>query len=291
MPGARRPLRAGLTLLALAAAFAACGGPPPEVEAARDLGAPAVYRVSAQAESRFSGPVSDLRAATDLTAVFEVTPVSETAIEVEALYVAADVSDAAGEPVGLDLGPLAGATARVEMGPPGTVSAVRGDPALLDAPVPLISVRELVAALFSPLPQERLREDDTWTGDVPVPFANLDGNQQRMRYLLASVNGPAGMARVEGYELRLAPRSFAYETAAGRVSGEGDLEMTFEGELEPGNGYGWTERTAEFDSRYIRLPGGAGYANGSLHMEYTSRIDRLNAAEQLALDTSTRREP
>lgn len=286
-----RALRAGLLLLALTAILAACDGEPPEVEAVRALNAPAVYRVSAQAESWFSGPVSDLRTATDLTATFEVTPVSETAVEVEALYVAANVHNAEGEPVALALERLAGKTARVEMGPPGVVSGIRGDPALLDAPVPLISIRELVAALFSPLPQERLREDDTWTGDVPLPFANLGGSRQRMRFLLAGIEAPRGSARVEGYELKLGPRSFTEETTVGRVSGEGDLEMTFEGELESGDGYGWTKRAAEFDSRYIRLPGDAGYANGGLHMKYVSRIESLNAAEQFGLDPGSRREP
>ncbi len=287
--GTHRALRVGF-FLALVLTLVACGGPPPEVEAGRDIDTPTVYRVSAEAESRFSGPVSNLKAKTDLTAAFEVTPVSASEVEVEALYVAANVRNVAGEPVALALEPLAGTTARVEMGPPGTVSGVRGDPALLDAPVPLISVRELVVALFPPLPQERLRADDTWTGDVPLPFANLDGPQQRMRFLLTRVGSPGGPVRVEGYELQLEPRSFAAETAAGRVSGRGDLDVAFEGELEPGGGYRWTERTAEFDSRFIRLPGGD-YANGNLHMEYASRIEHLNPAEQFGLDQRSREEP
>lgn len=284
--GTRRTLRVGF-FLALALTLIACGGPPPEVEVGRDIDTPTVYRVSTQAESRFSGPVSNLRAKTDLTAAFEVTPVSETMVEVEAVYVAANVRNAEGEPAALALEPLSGRSARVEMGPPGAVAGVRGDPALLDAAVPLISVREIIVALFPPLPQEQLREDDTWTGDVPLPFANLEGPQQRMRYLLAHADDSAGTARVEGYELRLGPRSFTAETAAGRVSGEGDLDVTFEGELEPG-GYRWTERIFEFDSQYIRLPGGD-YANGNLHMEYTSRVERLNAAEQFGLDQGPRR--
>lgn len=281
IPGVPRAL---LLLFFPVVILTACGGPPPAVEAGRSLDAPAVYRVSVEAESRFSGPVSDLKAAADLTAAFGVTPLSENTVEVEALYVAANVRDADGEPVALGLGSPAGKTARVEMAPPGAVSEIRGDPALLDAPVPLISIREVVSSLFPPLPQEPLRKGDTWTGDVPVPFANLDGPRQRMRFLLARANASAGTARVEGYELRLEPRTFTAETAAGRLSGEGDLEVAFEGELEAGEGYERTERTARFDSRSIRLPGGSGYANGNLHMEYTSTVERLNSAEQFGLD-------
>lgn len=281
----RAPLGATLSVL-LALVLTGCGGPPPALEVGRTAEAPAVYRVSAGAESRFSGPVSDLKGGTRLTAAFEVTPVSDSTLEVEVLYLAASVREAGGEYAGLDPGGLAGKKAEVEMGPPGEVSEVRGDPALLGAPVPLISVREVIASLFPPLPQEELREGDTWTGDVPAPFANLDGPPQRMRYLLDGIDSSQETARIEGYELRTEPRSFASETASGSISGEGDLDVVFDGELEAGEGYEWTERTAKFDSRFVRLSG-SGYANGSLHLEGTTTVERLNSAEQLGLDTGT----
>lgn len=265
-----------------------CGGPPPTIEAGRTTEAPAVYRVSAEAESRFSGPVSNLKGATELTAAFEVEPVSGSAVEVEVLYLAANVRDAGGEFVALDLGPLAGASVEVEMGPPGTISEIQGDPALLEAPVPLIPIRGIVAALFPPLPQSKLREGDTWTGDIPVPFANLAGPDQRMRFLLDGIDSSANEARIEGYELRTEPRPFTSETAGGGVSGEGDLDVIFAGELRPGKGYEWSERTSEFDSRFIRLSG-SGYANGTLHMQEETRVERLDSAEQFGLDSGTKR--
>jgi hypothetical protein len=265
--------------------FTGCGGPLPALEIGRSTDTPEVYRVSAEAESWFSGPVSDLEGGTELTAAFEVTPVSGSTVEVEVLYLAANIRDADGEPVALELGPITGKTAEVEMGPPGAISEVRGDPALLDAPLPLISIREIIASLFPPLPQEELQEDDTWTGDIPSPFANLDGPAQRMRFLLASVSSQE-TARIEGYELRTRPRSFESETAGGSVSGEGDLDVVFDGRLQASEGYEWTERTAEFDSRFIRISG-SGYANGSLHMESTTRVERLDPTEQFGLDSGT----
>lgn len=271
--------------------FIGCGQPP-ALEIGRSTDVPAVYRVSAEAESRFSGPVSDLEGGTELTAAFEIGPVSGSTVEVEVLYLAANVRDSRGEPVALDLESLTGETAEVVMGPPGTISEIRGDPTLLDAPVPLISMREVIASLFPPLPQEELQEGDTWTGDIPVPFANLGGPAQRMRFLVDSSFldgiGSSDIARIEGYELRTEPRSFTSETAGGDVSGEGDLDVVFDGGLRPGVGYEWTERTAEFDSRFIRLSG-SGYANGSLHMEETTRVEKLNPAEQFGLDSGTKR--
>lgn len=265
--------------------FIGCGGPPPSLEIGRTTDTPAVYRVSAKAESRFSGPVSNLEGGTGLTAAFEVKPVSKSAVEVEVLYLAANVRDAEGEHVALDLPQLAGKKAEVEMGPPGTISEIRGDSTLLEAPIPLISVREVIASLFPPLPQEKFREGDTWTGDVPVPFANLDGPAQRMRFLLDNIDAES-TARIEGYELRTKPRSFASETTDGGISGEGDLDVVFDGSLRAGEGYEWTKRTAEFDSRLIRISG-SGYANGALHMKGTTRVERLNPTEQFGLDAGT----
>lgn len=277
------PRGAGLLLVAFLCAFsAACGGPPAALDVSRDLDEPAVYRVGVTAESRFSGPVSDLGGATELTAAFEVTPASESVAEVEALYVAASVEDARGEPVSLGLGDLAGKRATVELRPPGVVVGVRGDEELLEAPVPLVSVRETVHALFPPLPGEELRPGDTWTGDVPVPFANLDGPGQRMRYVLQNAGEDAG--RVEGYELDVGPRSFVAEPAGGRLEGEGDLEVEFRGELAAGSGYGRTERTARFASDFLRLAGTGTYANGNLRLESTTTVERLNAFEQFGLD-------
>ncbi|MGB3682678.1 MAG: hypothetical protein WA990_09360 [Rubrobacteraceae bacterium] len=276
-----------LALSALATLFlVGCGGPTPAAEMGRSIDAPAVYRVSAEAESRFSGPVSDLKGGTELTAAFEARPVSGSTVEVEVLYLAANVRDAGGEPVALNLGSLTGETVEVEMGPPGVVSEIRGSPALLEAPVPLIPLRGVITALFPPLPQEKLEIGDTWTGDIPVPFSNLSGPDQRMRFLLNSVGSsePPEVSRIEGYELRTEPRSFTSETAGGGVSGEGDLDVVFEGELQPGEGYEWTERTAEFDSRFIRLPG-SGYANGSLRLEEKTRVEKLDSAEQFGLDS------
>lgn len=276
------PYAALLALIMLV--FIGCGGPPPNVEIGRSTDAPEVYRVSAEAESRFSGPVSDLEGGTELTAAFKVTPISDSTVEAKVLYLAANVLNANEEPVALELGSLTGKKAEVEMGPPGTISEIRGDPALLEAPVPLISIREVIASLFPPLPQEKLQEGDTWTGDVPAPFANLDGPAQRMRFLLEGIDPSKETARIEGYELRTRPRSLASETAGGSVSGEGDLDVVFNGRLRAGEGYEWTKRTAEFDSRFIRISG-SGYANGSLHMKGTTRVERLNPTEQFGLDS------
>ncbi len=262
-----------------------CGASSQNLRIGRSTDAPEVYRVSAEAESRFSGPVSDLEGGTELTAAFEVTPTSRSTVEARVLYLAVNVLNADGKPVALNLGSLTGKKAEVEMGPPGTISEIRGDPALLEARIPLISTREVIASLFPPLPQEELKEGDTWTGDVPSPFANLDGPAQRMRFLLNGV-GSEGIARIEGYELRTKPRSFTSETAGGGVSGEGDLNVVFDGRLRSGEGYEWTKRTAEFDSRFIRISG-SGYANGSLKMKSTARVERLGPTEQFGLDSGT----
>lgn len=277
--GALRTSLVALTVLV----FAGCGGPSPALGISRSIDTPVVYRVSAEAESRFSGPVSNLEGGTEITAAFRSTPVSDSAVEVETLYLAADVQNADGEPVALNLGSLAGEKATVTMGPPGTISEIGGDPKLLDAPIPLISVREIIASLFPPLPQEEMQEGDTWTGDILTPFANLGGPQQRMRFLLDGIDSSNNEARIEGYELRTKPRQFESDTADGGVIGEGDLDVVFDGKLQAGEGYEWTERTTEFDSRFIRITG-SGYANGSLHMEGMTRVERLNPTEQFGLD-------
>lgn len=272
-----------ISLLLAALVFGACNAAPSTLDLSRPLDAPAVYRVSATTESRLSGPVSDLAGATELSAAFEATPISDSSVEVEVLYLAASVRDAEGESVSLNLPPLAGKRAAVEMGPPGVVSRVRGDEELLGATIPLISVREIIWSLFPPLPDEATREEDTWTGDVPVPFANLGGPPHRMRYVLQQIDASVESGWIEGYELSVGPRPFESEIAAGEVSGEGDLDVEFEGEFTAGSGYERTERTAEFDSDYIRLSGGE-YANGSLHMKSTITTERLNSTEQLGLD-------
>ena len=279
----RNHFGAALLILCTLALYG-CGGPPAELEVSRSTDTPTVYRVSATAESRFSGPVSNLKGGTELTAAFQVTPISTSATEIKTLYFAANVLDADGEPVSLNLGPLTGEKAKVLIGPPGEISDIQGDSKLLDAPIPLISVREVISSLFPPLAQEKMQEGDTWTGDIPAPFANLDGPQQRMRFLLDSIDSSKDESRIEGYELRTKPRPFQSKTAGGSVTGEGDLNVVFDGRLRAGEGYEWTERTAKFDSRFVRITG-SGYANGSLHMEGTTKVERLNPTEQFGLDS------
>ncbi len=278
-----------LIFLLLASFFpVACSGDSPMLYAGRSLDAPSVYRVSVTADSSFSGAASDLRGASGLTGAFEVTPVSNSSVEVEALYLAANVRDGEGEPVAFNLEDMTGKKAIVEMSPSGVVSEVRGDGALLDAPVPLISVREVIWSLFPPLPDESVGEDDTWTGDMPVPFANLGGPPHRMRYVLQSADSRTEQGRIQGYELSVRPRAFSTDTPGGEVSGEGDLDVEFEGELRAKEGYESTERTAEFDTNYIRLQDGRNYANGQLHMESFMQVERLSSAEQFGLDAGAK---
>lgn len=240
-----------------------------------------VYRVSASAESGFSGAVSDLEGATEMTAAFRVSPASGSAAEVEVLYLAANVRDAFGEPVALNLGRLVGSGATVRFEAPGVVSGVEGDGELLDAPVPLISVEAVIRHLFPPLPEGSFRPGDTWTGDMPPTFPNLGGEPVRMRYVMDSVNASGGA--VEGYELSVEPRPFEADTPGGGVSGEGHLDVEFEGELDEANGYQRMERTSQFDSDFIRLEGGS-YANGNLRMSEEMVVERLSQAEQFGLD-------
>lgn len=272
-----------ILFLLIALLFGACGTATPTLDVSHRLDAPAVYRVSATTESRLSGSVSDLGGASELTAAFETTPISDSSVEVEVLYLAASVRDAEGRPVALNLPPLTGKKATVRMEPPGVVSEVRGDEALLDTRIPLIRLREVIWSLFPPLPDESVREDDTWTGNMPVPFANLGGPPHRMRYVMQRIDTSGESGWIKGYELSVGPRPFETATAGGDVSGEGDLDVEFEGEFTAKNGYEYTERTAEFDSDFIRLSGGE-YANGGLYMESSITTERLNSTEQLGLD-------
>lgn len=281
----RNFLRAAI-FLSLTLGLLGCGAPPEALDISRYSDTPTVYRVSADKESRFAGPASNLESRTELTAAFRVTPASSSSMEVEILYFAAQIRDANGDPVALNLAPLTGRKARIVMEPSGAVSEIEGDSELLEASIPLISVHEIIASLFPPLPQEEMQEGDTWTGDIPAPFANLNGPQQRMRFLLDGINSSKNEARIEGYELRTEPRSFESETAGGSINGEGDLDVVFDGRLQAGKGYEWTERTSEFDSRFLRITG-SGYANGSLHMESATKVEKLDSIEQFGLDTGS----
>lgn len=282
----RKPSLLAPLVLLFTLSLTACGGQPASLNASFQPNSPAVYRVSVTAESGFSGPVSDLEGATDLTAAFRVTPVSGNAVEVEAIYVAASVRDAYGEPVALGLGDLAGSRARIEFEPPGAVSRIEGDSRLLEAPIPLVSMREVLHALFPPLPADRVRKGDTWTGDTPFPFANFDDvSRTRMRYALDSVNARDGTGRVQGYELSTGGWSFSAATPGGRITGTGDLQINFDGELDAREGYARTERTAEFVTDIIRLPDTKSFANGDLRLRSSLTTERLSPAEQLGLDT------
>jgi hypothetical protein len=283
--GSRLPLLTRLIVsLAVFAAMiflSSCGGPPPALDLGWEPDSPAVYRVSASAESGFSGAVSDLEAATEMTAAFRVSPASGSAVEVEVLYIAANVRDAFGEPIALNLGRLAGSGATVRFGSLGVATGVEGDEELLEAPVPLISVEAVIRHLFPPLPEGSFRSEDTWTGEMPPTFPNLGEEPVRMRYVADSVAPPSGT--VEGYELSVEPRPFEADTPGGAVSGEGHLDVVFDGEFDERTGYQRTERSSEFDSDFIRLEGGA-YANGNLWMREEMVVERLSQAEQFGLD-------
>ncbi len=277
--GSRLPFLAPLAVCLVF--LSSCGGPPPALDLGWEPDSPAVYRVSASAESGFSGAVSDLEGATDMTAAFRVSPASDSSAEVEVLYFAANVRDAFGEPVALNLGRLSGSGATVRFGAPGVVSRIEGDEELLEAPVPLISVESVITHLFPPLPEGSFRTDDTWTGDTPPTFPSLGEEPVRMRYVMDGVSAPGGT--VEGYELSVEPRPFEADTPGGGVSGEGSLDVEFEGEFDERIGYQRTGRTSEFDSDFIRLEGGE-YANGNLWMREEMVVERLNQAEQFGLD-------
>jgi predicted small lipoprotein YifL len=276
-------VRALPLLLCLALVLAACGGPRPlELEPADR--APAVYRVTAEATSEFSGAVSDLRSSTEFTAVFRSDPAPESGAEVEVIYAAASVQNANGEMVALDLGSLRGKRATVEFRSPGVPSGISGDEELLEAGIPLISTREIIMSLFPALPGEALVRDDAWVADSPVPFSNISGPPARLRYVLTGVDRSASSGRVEGYAVA-SGRNFVAEPVGERVSGTGELYIYFDGEYEAGTGYTRTEREAEFDTNYIRLgSGGSDFANGSVHMEYYSTVERLSPVEQFGLD-------
>lgn len=268
------PLLAALVLLALPSC-----GVQQALPLQHDLDAPATYRVSAVSTARFSGPVSDETGETRVSAAFRATPVSEGAIEVETVYLAASVEDADGEPVALSLGQLAGTTATVELGPGGQVRDVTGDRELLEAPVPLVSVRALVEGLFPPLPGEAMERGDTWNGAVPVPFPAVAGGPPvQTRYVLSRASSGGG--RVEGYEISSYDRGFDTDS----VSGRGRLDHEFAGEYERGTGYASTKGTARFDTSILRLGAGNTYANGNAHLEQTVTVERLNAAESFGLN-------
>ncbi|MEW6637521.1 MAG: hypothetical protein AB1425_12000 [Actinomycetota bacterium] len=279
----RKTLLAGLLLTLLPLS---CGGPPPSLDLrGHALDAPTVYRASVTVESRLSGAASGLEGRTELTGTFAVRPVSESEAETEVLYLAADVSDAQGEDIGLALEPLAGKEATVSFDPPGVVAGVSGDEELLEAPIPLVSMEGVIRALLPPLPEGTFREDDTWTGDTAAIFPQAGDAPVRMRYVVAGLRPADGQARIEGYELSVGPRTFEATVPTGNISGEGDLDVEFEGELDAGGGYKRTERITEFDTRYIRLQGG-GYVNGNLHLRSTVVVERLNSAEQFGLDAA-----
>lgn len=279
-----RLLAATLTLT-LIAVLAACGGPPPTLSLGYTLNEPAVYQVTATAESRFSGSVSDLDAETDLVAAFRATPVSKTEVEVEALRIAASIKGRGRDPVALGLEPLAGQKATVELGAGGVVSGVRGDPELLEADTPLISMGGVIASLFPPLPGEPMRQGDAWVGPIVFPFGNIEGSPTAVRFVLTGLSARNGTGKVQGYEVEEGLRSFRGESATGEVTGQGEFDVLFRGEVSAREGYTRTRTTAGFDSTFLRLGPGAEYANGNIRMDYESVVERLNPAEQLGLDT------
>lgn len=276
-------------LIPLAAAVAlllplSCGeSVPPAMELGWTPNAPAVYRVSVSAQSGFSGPTSDLEGATDLTTALRVTPVSPSEASVEVMYFAASVADSSGEMVALDLGGLAGEEATVRFGTPGVVSSVEGGERLLEAPVPLVPVEYVVRSLFPSLPEGSFREGDTWTAETAPPFPNLGEPPVRMRYVAQDVAGSGESGRIEGYELSVRPRTFDEETPGGGITGRGDLNVEFRGELETRDGYRRTENNSTFESEYVRLEGG-GYANGNARLDSEMVVERLSSTEQFGLD-------
>jgi len=271
-------LRAAL-LFAILALLASCGGPT-SAELGRSLGSPEVYRVSAESESSFSGAVSDLSQRTEVNAAFKVVPTSDSEVEVEVLNLATSVEDGDGNPVSLQPPDLTGEKATVSFASSGAISEI-SDGKLDEARIPLVSFRHLVASLFPPLPQDTVQRRDTWTGDVPVPFGNLGDPPIRMRYVADGIS--SDRARVEGFELSVEPHQFSTQMPTGEVSGEGELQATFNGSYG-GGGYERIEREYTFDSASIQLSGGD-YANGEVHMEYKSVVERLNQAEQFGLDS------
>lgn len=278
---ARVPPLAPLLLAAVLVLASSCGAQR-ALPLSHNLDAPTTYRVGAVSTARFSGPVSDKAGETRVTAAFRATPVSEGKVEVETLYFAASVEDADGEPAALSLGALAGTTVTVELGPGGQVGGVTGDRELLEAPVPLVSVRALVEGLFPPLPGEAMERGDTWNGAVPVPFPSVaEGPPVETRYVLSRVRGERGF--VDGYEISSYDRGFS-PSGAGDVSGRGRLDYEFVGDYERGTGYVRTETTARFDTSILRLGPGNTYANGNAHLEQTVTTERLSTAEAFGLD-------
>lgn len=260
-----------------------CAAEPEPLELGWTPDSPAVYRVTATSESRFSGPVSDLSSATDAAAVLRVTPVSADEAEVEVLRFGASVSDSsdrAAEPVALSVPDFTGDTATVRFSPPGVVSEIEGDSRFLDASVPLVSTEDIVRAVFPPLPEGTFSPEDTWTGGIASPFPNLGGEFVRMRYVLDSTGAAP---EITGYELSVSPRSFASQTTTDEVTGEGHLDVEFEGTLDEQGGYATSHRRAVFESDFLRL-GSGGYANGEIRISQELEVERLNAFEQFGLD-------
>ncbi|MGI8648844.1 MAG: hypothetical protein ACR2KW_00460 [Rubrobacter sp.] len=264
--------------------LASCASDPQAVELGWTPDSPAVYRVSVSSESRFSGPVSDLSGATQLTTTLRVTPVSRSEAEVEVVYLGASIADASGEAVALSLPDLTDAALTVNFSPPGVVSEVSSDnergERFLGAQAPLVSPEDVVRSLFPPLPEGSFRAADTWTGGISPPFPGLGEEPVRMRYVVDSVGAEPA---ISGYELSVSPRDFRSETAGDEVNGEGHLNIEFEGTLDESGGYAQTRRRADFGSDYLRL-GGGGYANGTLRLTQETIVERLNAFEQFGLD-------
>lgn len=270
------------TALLAALLLSGCGASSASLNLERNLDEPAVYRISTQAESSLSG--SDLESKANVTAALVVRPAPGSKAEVEVLHLAASVEDAEGNPVALSLGDVSGTEATVKLRPPGNVASITGDEELLGAPVPLISPRGLIAGLFPPLPGETMRKQDTWTGDTPAPLSGLGDNPVRMRYVLDSTDPSSRGGSVNGYELSLGTRSFETQTPSGPVTGQGKLNVTFEGKFSSSTGYEHTRIVTEFDTDSIHLPDGKQLEDSNLHLESRTTVERLTAAEQLTLD-------
>lgn len=281
-------LARGMLCLALCGVLVGCGGSRPLALEPVE-GSPAVYRVTTEATTELSGAISNKSSSTEFTAALRVDPVSETEAGVEILYAAASVEGANGERVALNLDALAGERATVDFRSPGIPAGVEGSEALLEeAEVPLISMRETLLSVFPALPNEEMAPQDAWVADSPVPFSNLSGPPTRMRYVLDGVSRSRDSGRVEGYAVS-SGRDFVAETVGERVSGAGELYVSFSGDYESGLGYTRTEREAEFDTNFIQLgSGGSDFANGAVHLEYASTVERLNPVEQFGLDSGGR---
>ncbi|WP_119069379.1 hypothetical protein [Rubrobacter indicoceani] len=274
-------IRAAGPFVALVFLFlTSCAAEPQPVELGWTPDAPAVYRVSVDSGSRFSGPVSNLSSETRLVATLGVTPLSESEAEVEILGLGASTTDAQGEAVGLSLPDTTGETATVRFSSPGVVEGVEGGDSLLSTEVSLVSMEDVVRSVFPPLPEGSFLPADTWTGGLPAPFPNLGEDFVRMRYVVDSAGAEP---EVTGRELSVAPRPFATQTAADEVRGEGHLDVEFQGTLDRRGGYGSSRRNATFESDFLQL-GSGGYANGGLRLTQNLEVEKLSEFEQFGLD-------